>query len=271
MKHFPGADPARDERSSNPRDAAHGSLARLIGERVDAQRRALLGGGAAALLSATLPRASSASSASAASATATTTAARPGFASVPPSTDDAVAVPPGYRVQVLYAWGDPVDGQAPAFRFDASNSADEQARQAGMHHDGMAFFSDPRAPDTRGLLAINHEYVDAGLLFADGMRSWSAAKLAKALAAHGVSIVHVERAADGRWRVVPGPYTRRITAATPMRMAGPAAGHRALRTHADPTGARVLGTFANCAHGVTPWGTYLTCEENFDGYFGWAG
>jgi hypothetical protein len=260
MKRFPGSDRARDDRCSNPRDDA-GALA----PRIDARRRRLLGGGAAAgLLAAT-------AGVGPARAGTGDGPRRPGFASVAPSTDDAVRLPPGYRAQVVYAWGDPVDGVAPAFRFDAGNSAADQARQAGMHHDGMAFFPDADAPDARGLLAINHEYIDAGLLFPDGMRQWSADKLAKALAAHGVSIVHVARGPGGRWAVVPGPSARRITAATPMRIAGPAAGHRALRTRADPAGRTVLGTLANCAHGVTPWGTYLTCEENFDGYFSAAG
>jgi secreted PhoX family phosphatase len=126
---------------------------------------------------------------------------------------------------------------------------------------------------SHGLLAVNHEYTDENLLHPDGMTSWNAAKTAKSLAALGVSIVEVQAEEPGagqppRWALQrPSRYARRITAGTPMRIAGPAVGHRMMRTEADPQGRRVLGTFNNCACGVTPWGTYLTCEENFYGYF----
>lgn len=195
------------------------------------------------------------------------TPARLGFAPVPPSSADTVAVPAGYVAEVLYAWGDPVGSRLgmPAFQADASNSAAEQALQAGMHHDGMHFF--PLAA-SRGLLAMNHEYADDGLLHTDGLADWSAEKVRKSQAAHGVSVIEVRRARDGRWQVVrPSRYARRVTATTPMRIAGPAAGHALMRTALDPSGTQVLGTFNNCAHGATPWGTYLTCEENFVGYF----
>jgi secreted PhoX family phosphatase len=177
-----------------------------------------------------------------------------------------LVVPRGHTARVLYRWGDPtglVQGM-PAFRADASNSAAEQALQAGMHHDGMHFFP---ISEGRGLLALNHEYTDEGLLHPAGAPR-SAATVAKSMAAHGVSVIEVRQQADRSWQVLrPSPWARRITAATPMRLAGPAAGHRLLRTEADPTGQRVLGTFANCANGATPWGTYLTCEENFHYYF----
>ncbi len=190
-----------------------------------------------------------------------------GFKGVPMAAGDTVVVPDGYRAQVLYRWGDPVGlaGQIPAFRPDASNSAADQAAQAGMHHDGMAYF--PLDGARRGLLAINHEYTDDGLLHTDGMKTWSAEKVAKAMAAHGVSVIEVERAGDAWKTVRPSRYARRITASTPMRIAGPAAGHAMMKTAADPTGAMALGTFNNCANGQTPWGTYLTCEENFANYF----
>jgi secreted PhoX family phosphatase len=120
----------------------------------------------------------------------------------------------------------------------------------------------------RGLLAVNHEYADDGLLHPDGMRTWTPDKVRKSQAAHGVSIVELRQRADGGWEVVrPSRYGRRITATTPMAIAGPAAGHPWIRTDADPAGTRVLGTFNNCANGFTPWGTYLTCEENFYAYF----
>lgn len=188
---------------------------------------------------------------------------------MPSSAIDSVLVPKGYTARVLYRWGDAtgIAGAMPAFAPDASNPAADQQLQAGMHHDGMHYFPMRPGDSRRGLLVLNHEYVDNDLLFSDGSANWSAGKVAKAMAAHGVSVVEVERS-DAGWRLVrPSRYARRITATTPMVLAGPAAGHLLMRTKADPSGTRVLGTFNNCAHGVTPWGTYLTCEENFADYF----
>ncbi|MBL8245071.1 MAG: PhoX family phosphatase [Rhodanobacteraceae bacterium] len=206
---------------------------------------------------------------------------RVGFEPVPVSDADTLVVPRGYRADVLIAWGDPISDAAPPFRLDAGNTADEQALQWGMHNDGMHFFpfDEPRfsmpgrsTPSSRrGLLVCNHEYTDDGLLHPDGMRTWTAEKVRKSQAAHGVSVI--ELLFDGSsWRVQrSSPFARRITAYTPMAVAGPAAGHRLLRTAADPGGERILGTLNNCAHGYTPWGTYLACEENFNGYFVNAG
>lgn len=191
-----------------------------------------------------------------------------GFNSVAVTTADTVTVPEGYIAQVIAPWGEPVGlaGFSPAFKFDASNSAAEQAVQMGMHHDGMHYFAS--AGHAGGLLAINHEYSDDGLLHPDGLANWSAEKVRKSQAAHGVSVIEVRQAADGSWQVVrPSPYARRITAATPVELRGPAAGHPLLRTAADPGGRRVLGILNQCASGITPWGSYLTSEENFIYYF----
>jgi secreted PhoX family phosphatase len=202
-------------------------------------------------------------------------ASRPsiGFKPIAVSIEDAVRVPEGYAVQVLYAWGDPISS-GPAFRADAGNSVSEQAEQAGMHHDGMHFFpfvANGKPSSKRGLMCINHEYTDDGLLHPAGMADWSHAKTMKSQNAHGVSVIEIERKGDGkdaRWQVVrPSTYARRITARTPIRIAGPAAGAPAMRTRDDRRGNVVFGTINNCAMGVTPWGTYLTCEENFNGYF----
>ena len=208
-----------------------------------------------------------------------------GFQGIPVSTLDDVVVPPGYTAKVLVAWGDPVSA-GPAFEFDASNSAEDQARQWGMHNDGMVYF--PVRGSSRGLLVQNNEYTDDGLLFTDGTANWSAEKTEKSLNAHGVSIVEVSKRRGGRWwrdeddddahdddkhrgakwRVVrPSKYGRRITGQTPIDMGGPAAGDARLKTSYDPTGTKALGTLNNCAMGYTPWGTYLACEENFNGYF----
>ncbi|RZL91525.1 MAG: PhoX family phosphatase [Variovorax sp.] len=192
-----------------------------------------------------------------------------GFTSVPTTLRDALTVPPEYEAQVLYPWGAPtgIASSMPAFVPDGSNSADDQALQAGMHHDGMHFFAlDARGQ--RGLLVMNHEYTDERLLHAEGTTPWSAEKTRKSLHAMGVSVIEVELTPAGWRQVLPSRYARRIHGATPMQIAGPAAGAPMMRTAADPSGRRVLGTFANCAMGVTPWGTYLTCEENFQGYFG---
>lgn len=234
-----------------------------------ASRRALLRGSAAAgaVALAGLPFAGCATFPRTSAANATP--ATPGFAPIPVSSADTVVVPEGYEVQVVHAWGDPIS-DGPSFRSDATNSADDQRRQVGMHHDGIHFFpmiEGTTLSSTHGLLVVNHEYTDDGLLHPDGMRTWSASKVAKSQAAHGVSITEVRYAA-GRWNVVrPSTWARRVTASTPIDIGGPAARDPAMRTQADAAGRIVLGTINNCAHGVTPWNTFLTCEENFNGYF----
>jgi len=194
------------------------------------------------------------------------TAAGPsiGFKGVAPDSRDRLVVPEGYMAVAIAAWGEPVGipGNMPAFKFDASNTAAEQAVQMGMHHDGMHYY--PLAgSSTNGLLCMNHEYTDDGLLHAGGMTPWTAEKVRKAQAAHGISVTEWEMK-DGTWQMVrPSRYARRITAYTPFAVGGPCAGHPMFRTQADPQGRTVLGTLKNCAAGMTPWGTYLSGEENF--------
>lgn len=194
-----------------------------------------------------------------------------GFKPIAAAVADTVRVPEGYTATVLYAWGDPVGhpSGSPSFKPDATNTAAEQALQAGMHHDGIHYFPLPYGSDNseNGLLVMNHEYTDDGLLHADGFAGWSEEKVRKAQNAHGVSVIEV-RNRSGKWEVVrPSKYGRRVTARTPMRINGPARGHAMMQTAADAAGVEALGTFNNCAHGYTPWGTYLTCEENWDTYF----
>ncbi len=228
-------------------------------------RRKLLKGAAAAALFSALPLAGCA-------AVRRTVSPVPlGFSALAPSSEDALKIAPEYEASVLLRWGDPVGiaGNMPAFRMDATNSAADQAAQAGMHHDGMWFHPLPRGSQTsdHGLLAINHEYLDDGLLQADGHKTWSAEKVRKAQAAVGVSVVELRRE-SGKWTLVrPSRYARRITAYTPCAISGPAAGSMLMRTAADPSGRTVLGTYNGCANGWTPWGTYLTCEENWNFHF----
>ena len=237
---------------------------RSIHELSDPARRVLLRGGLSAAVAALFaPLAGCATSPAGSSS-----GSLMGFMSI--GTDQSpngLRVPAGYVASVIAPWGDPVGvaGRLPAWSPDASNSAAEQEVQIGMHHDGIHFY--PLDGSRRGLLAMNHEYTDDGLLHTDGMKTWSAEKVKKAQAAHGVSVIEIEQQ-QGNWRVVrPSKYARRFTAYTPFALSGPAAGHPLMRTAADPTGRTVLGTLNNCASGLTPWGTYLSGEENFAFYF----
>jgi secreted PhoX family phosphatase len=207
-----------------------------------------------------------------------------GFQSVPVSANDTVVVPEGYSVQVIIPQGTPLDGSAMARPLPALSGA-EQDRAVGAHHDGMHFFPiEGREPDqgssTDGLLVLNHEYIEPRFMHAsaagrpigngrmplvDGHRPED--EVRKEINAHGVSVVRVSRQANGQWAVVNDPRNRRVTGATPMEISGPVRGHALVRTKYSPDGTRVRGTLNNCAHGVTPWNTYLTCEENWAGYF----
>ncbi len=211
-----------------------------------------------------------------------------GFQSVPASlapVADRVTVPAGYTAELFVAWGDPIVAGGTAFASDASNSAAEQARQYGAHTDGMSFFpfvgTDGKPSADRGLLCANNEYTHEEILHADGQANFSIAKARKSQAAHGVSVLEA-RKRNGKWTVVRNsPYGRRITANTLMRVSGPAAGHALLKSQAyqiseqgsfaagrTSDGYTAYGTINNCANGMTPWGTYLTCEENWNGNFG---
>lgn len=183
---------------------------------------------------------------------------------------DDIVVPEGYSADVFYRWGDSISNGA-AFKMDASNTAQDQLQQAGMHHDALQFYPLSNFSD-HGLLVMNHEYVDAQVLHKDGgvldsPASYTAQKTLKEQYAHGVSVIEVKKE-DQAWSIVrPSDYARRITAVTPMSVSGPVAGSDYIKTAADPLGKEILGTFNNCSNGNMPWGTYLTCEENFNGYF----
>ncbi|MCD0451486.1 PhoX family phosphatase [Actinocorallia sp. API 0066] len=184
-----------------------------------------------------------------------------GFKAIAPSTDDRVRVPEGYTAQVLIPWGTPISSKGPKFKKDASNTAAEQRQQIGAHHDGMHLFP---LSKTSGLLAVNHEYVDTTLHYKDGDAVITKEKVDKAVAGHGVSVVKVQQGKHGKWELVDSRYNRRITADTPVTFSGPVKGSHPLLRAKNPA----LGTINNCSSGYTPWGTYVTCEENFNGYFG---
>jgi secreted PhoX family phosphatase len=194
-----------------------------------------------------------------------------GFASVAASSEDKVIVPAGYRHAVLLRWGDPVFPNAPEFDPTAQTAA-RQSLQFGNDADFIGYLPLPLGSDSsaRGLLGVNHENAREMMWPGwDGKHeSKTRAMVDTEIAAHGFTVVEVARAADGSWSVVKSSrHNRRITGGTPMAIRGPAAGHALMRTKADPAGTQVLGTLNNCAGGVTPWGTFLTGEENFQNYF----
>jgi len=181
----------------------------------------------------------------------------------------------GHRADVLIRWGDKVMRDAP--EFDPFNlTAEAQEKQFGYNNDFVAFLPLPRGSknSTHGLLAVNHEYTNPELMFAGLTAINAAGKMTKEqadveIAAHGLSVVEIKKGGNGWEPVADSKYNRRISArSTSMQVSGPAAGHQRLKTRTDPGGRHVIGTLNNCSGGVTPWGTVLTAEENFNMYFG---
>ena len=192
--------------------------------------------------------------------------ARFAFKPIPVATDFTVHVPEGYEWKPVARWGDALFSDAPAY--DAAKGVPSQGadRVFGENTDGMELFN----IGGRQVIAVNHEYVNPEINLPkeqeEKVKSESDVRLLQNL--QGVTVMEVAETPEG-WAIVKdSSFNRRITNLTPMRLSGPAAGHDLLRTPADPTGLEVLGTLNNCGAGRTPWGTYLTCEENFNGYFG---
>ena len=188
------------------------------------------------------------------------------FDQLPPQTDGTVHVPGGYNWQTLVRWGDALFSDAPTFDAQQGIPTEGSDRVFGENTDGMELFNVGDAE----LLVVNSEYVNRTINLAhteDGMPA-SAEDVLRLQNFQGVSVMELAEDENGWAVVVDSPYNRRITHNTPMRLDGPAAGHDLLKTAADSTGSASLGTFNNCGSGRTPWGTYLTCEENFNGYFG---
>jgi len=187
------------------------------------------------------------------------------FDQIAANTQDAITLPQGYKMDVLVRWGDPLWSDAAEFDHETRGTPASQERAFGDNNDGMDVFSH----EGKTLLVVNNEYTNRDIiaLSAVDKRIMDEDDIAKGMMAHGISVMEIAKQ-DGQWVLVKdSPYNRRITPRTEMEITGPAAGHDLLKTEADPTGTRTLGTWNNCGNGVTPWGTYLTCEENFNGYF----
>ncbi|QSX31707.1 PhoX family phosphatase [Shewanella cyperi] len=196
-----------------------------------------------------------------------------GFNSIPGSLTDAVTIPEGYKAQILAPWGTPLNDKAAPWKADGSNTAEDQANSVGQNHDGMHFFPLNDAADD-GLLCINHEYIEQDALHpmgptldADtGLRN-VIDEVRKEINAHGITVVRI-RLVEGNWTVVTNDsHNRRITGASTLDIAGPVAYSEHLVTPFSPDGSQARGTLNNCGNGYTPWGTYLTCEENWPEYF----
>ncbi|MGV3569236.1 MAG: PhoX family protein [Ramlibacter sp.] len=197
-----------------------------------------------------------------------------GFNAVAKSRADRVTVPTGYTATVLYATGDPLTADTPAFRNDGTDTGYEN--RAGDQHDGMEYFglndagtAADAGGSSRGILAMNHEALVDQFLHADGVtpNPRPVSEADKEIPAHGLSFVEV-RKQDGRFRYLKdSAFNRRVTPNTPMRLGGPARGNALMVTKFSEDGTRARGTINNCGTGTTPWGTFLSGEENFAGYF----
>jgi secreted PhoX family phosphatase len=264
-------------------DQAGKSFDEIVSERLDSpSRRNVLAGAAASAMLGFIGAAGN-SPASAAEATRSTRKrpARLGFKAVAKHRNDAVTVPEGYSASVLYRLGDPIAANVPGYRNDGTDPAASFAHRAGDHHDAIQYFGlggDGRygSNSTRGLLVMNHEAITPSFLHPNGVGVTGSGtaqmrtvpeEVLREFYVHGVSIVEVERSA-GTWRTrQDSRYNRRIHTLTEMALSGPAAGSPYMATRFSPNGTHTRGTINNCAHGTTPWNTYLTCEENYAGYF----
>lgn len=202
------------------------------------------------------------------------------FSSISTSDADYVTVPEGHVARVLYAVGDPLNSSLADYSNVGAEAGEEFDFRAGDHHDGMYFFGmdadgnlDINASD-RGILCLNHENITQALLHPSGPSTdedgnrLDVDEVRKEQRAHGVTCVEVRRDAEGQFSIVKdSAYNRRITANTPMDLMGPIRGTSKAYTKYSHDGTKARGTLNNCANGYTPWGTYLTCEENFDLYF----
>ena len=194
------------------------------------------------------------------------------FNNIAISTDDTVSLPEGYTYDRLVSWGDPILKGASSFA--TTNSSSDQIGQFGDNTDGMSLFhlknADGSLDENRAVMAVNSEYINKKFMHTHKGESMTDDDVLKEIVAHGVNVFEVNKNSQGQWAVNQNSkYNRRLHGnANEFVMTGPVTGHDLLKTAADKTGRKIVGTFNNCGNGETPWGTYLTCEENFNGYFG---
>jgi len=215
--------------------------------------------------------------------TPTTTVKKPEkftFNPVAKNLNDIVTVPAGYEANVLYALGDPLTQTIPDWDDNNVPSGVSFTARSGDCHDGMSYFGlnsnsskyDAKASN-RGLLVMNHEYINQTFLHPKGATKVNGRRpedeVIREVNAHGVSVIELKKdATTQKVEIVKSsPFNRRITASTVMDFAGTVAGSDLVKTKYSSSAKQTRGTHNNCGNGYTPWGTYLTTEENFIGYF----
>jgi len=202
-----------------------------------------------------------------------------GFKPVAKSLADAVAVPEGYRYSILCALGDPLAAGVSPYG-NTGNDTDFENR-FGDHHDGMEYFGlsasgspDP-ASNTRALIGLNHEATTnqdrpSFFLHADGGTRTlprPPLELDKEMAIHGIAVFEINRVGNTFVYLQDSPFNFRIHQNTDVEIYGPLRGNPLAQTRYSPTGTNGRGTLNNCGTGRTPWGTLLSGEENWAGYF----
>ncbi len=200
---------------------------------------------------------------------------------------DKLVVPKGYRSDLVLSWGDSLGSGRFGFNNDylafqplgenrgvlTVNFEYISAKSWCAGFEEVMGFSLPfRALSDE--LSRRGGSVDASSLPAgDALLANVMAVAQAALMDLGIGVASIERHAEGRWLHQSGELDRRITglsgwkkAEEQLRTTGPAAAvfRRQQRMgYNDGLGDRVIGTFANCAGGQTPWGSVLSAEENF--------
>jgi secreted PhoX family phosphatase len=264
------------DRVTDHNNSNNASLESIVSARIT--RRDILGGaGAVALVAGTSVLSGTANAADGSGAGSLALSFNP----VAKTLADAVTLPEGYQYDVLFALGDPMAANVSEYANDGTDDAASFALRAGDHHDGMWFFGMgtngryDKQVSVRGLLCINHEATTPAYLHPRGQTIVNGARtvaeeVRREFYVHGVSVIDVKRKTGGKvvWDYVKGsPFSRRVHTLTQMKLTGPAARTPYMFTKYDPRGTSTRGTVNNCANGYTPWGTYLTCEENWAGYF----
>lgn len=199
-----------------------------------------------------------------------------GFTAIAKNKLDVVTVPAGYTVSVINRTGDPILPGVAAYKNDGTDT--NFAGRIGDHGDALYWYglsatgTRDATSSTRGLIVQNHENINQQYLHVAGATTVGGARpeaeALKEIECHGVSVTEVSEGANRAWSVnATSSFNRRLTPSTPMVFNGPVKGSDFLKTAYNTDGTQGRGTINNCANGTTPWGTALTCEENWAGYF----